>query len=49
MREQRGPYLGWKFPGGAVDFNEELHAAAIREVFEETGVKTQFVTLLGFR
>ncbi|XP_023346586.1 nudix hydrolase 8 [Eurytemora carolleeae] len=32
----------WKLPGGYVDPGEEIHEAAIREVMEETGVKTEF-------
>jgi ADP-ribose pyrophosphatase YjhB (NUDIX family) len=39
----------WKIPGGLVDRGEGLDEGAIREVFEETGVKTRFVSLLGVR
>ena len=28
----------WKFPGGLVDKGETLDQAAVREVFEETGI-----------
>jgi ADP-ribose pyrophosphatase YjhB (NUDIX family) len=38
-----------KIPGGAIDSGEDIADAAIREVFEETGVKTEFVTMLSFR
>ncbi len=31
----------WEFPGGGVDFGEEPRAAAIRECFEETGIKIE--------
>jgi len=41
------PHL--KLPGGYVDPNEGLGEAAVREVFEETGVKTEFQSLLAFR
>lgn len=39
----------WKIPGGLVDRGEGLEQGAIREVFEETGVRTKFVSLLGVR
>jgi ADP-ribose pyrophosphatase YjhB (NUDIX family) len=39
----------WKLPGGLVEAGESIEVAAIREVWEETGVKTKFVSILGFR
>lgn len=40
----------WKIPGGALDTpNEEIGDCSIREIWEETGVKTEFVALLAFR
>lgn len=38
---QFGPYSSLEFPGGAVDPNEGLQAAFLRELQEETGVKNQ--------
>jgi len=40
----------WKVPGGSVDDpNEHIGAGAIREVFEETGVKSEFIGIMGMR
>jgi putative (di)nucleoside polyphosphate hydrolase len=37
----------WQMPQGGIDEGEELHAAALRELWEETGVVEQHVTLIG--
>ena len=37
----------WKIPGGHVEAGEFIGDAAVREVWEETGIKTKFVSILG--
>jgi ADP-ribose pyrophosphatase YjhB (NUDIX family) len=39
----------WKFPGGLVEGQESIESAIEREVWEETGIKTTFSSILGFR
>ncbi|XP_055014958.1 nucleoside diphosphate-linked moiety X motif 6 isoform X2 [Boleophthalmus pectinirostris] len=39
----------WKFPGGLSDPGENIGATAVREVLEETGVHSQFRSLLSIR
>ncbi|XP_028201018.1 nudix hydrolase 10-like [Glycine soja] len=48
VQEKRGIFheIGlWKIPTGIVEAGEELLAAAVREVKEETGIDTEFVEL----
>jgi putative (di)nucleoside polyphosphate hydrolase len=37
----------WQMPQGGIDEGEDLHAAAYRELWEETGVCDAHVTLIG--
>ncbi|KAI4298821.1 hypothetical protein L6164_032338 [Bauhinia variegata] len=39
----------WKFPTGVVNQGEDICAAVVREVKEETGVASEFVEVLAFR
>ncbi|KAL7849870.1 hypothetical protein SRHO_G00192190 [Serrasalmus rhombeus] len=39
----------WKFPGGLSNPGENIGATAVREVFEETGVRSEFRSLLSIR
>ena len=49
MKEKRGLYMGWKFPGGLADPSEDIYSTAKREVLEETGIETEFVTIITMR
>lgn len=52
VQERNGPLRGagvWKLPTGLSDPAEDIADAAIREVLEETGVRTEFVKVLCFR
>jgi len=46
IQEKRGMTAGmtdfWKLPGGLVDHGEDLQLAVVREVLEETGIRTVF-------
>ena len=37
----------WALPGGAVEMNESVADAAVRETFEETGIRVEVTGLLG--
>ena len=48
VRRNHAPALGrWAFPSGFVDAGEVVEEAAIREVFEETGVTVALDRLIG--
>ncbi|BFG27285.1 nudix hydrolase 2 isoform X2 [Prunus yedoensis var. nudiflora] len=52
VQEKSGLLRGtgvWKFPTGVVDEGEDICAAAVREVKEETGIDSEFVEILAFR
>ncbi|XP_053203363.1 uncharacterized protein LOC128388042 [Panonychus citri] len=42
-------YPFWKFPGGYANQGEGFGATAEREIFEETGIKTQFQSVIALR
>lgn len=39
----------WKIPGGLAESGEKIVEVGMREVKEETGIDTEFVSLIGFR
>ncbi|PON87970.1 Nudix hydrolase 6-like [Trema orientale] len=52
VQEKCGKFKGsgvWKYPTGVINEGEDISAAAIREVKEETGIDTEFVEVLAFR
>eukprot|EP00850_Spirogloea_muscicola_P010557 SM000062S19943 [mRNA] locus=s62:490816:493037:- [translate_table: standard] len=52
VQERNGPLRGsgvWKMPTGLVNQDEDISAAAVREVKEETGIDAEFLELTCFR
>ena len=47
MRKNSHGNHTWNFPGGHLEFNEEIIDCAKREVLEETGLKIQNPTIIG--
>jgi 8-oxo-dGTP pyrophosphatase MutT (NUDIX family) len=44
---RRADFPVWCLPGGGVDANESVAQAAVREVFEETGIEVTLTRLIG--
>lgn len=40
-------WLGWAFPGGGLEAGESLYASAVREAYEETGLRIRNLKLCG--
>lgn len=49
IQEKKSQFTMWKFPGGLAELRENIGDAAVRETFEETGVKTEFASVIAFR
>lgn len=48
IQRKHPPFEGsWALPGGFVDYGETTEDAVVREVFEETGLKTKIRSLIG--
>jgi putative (di)nucleoside polyphosphate hydrolase len=39
-------YIGWQFPQGGIEQNEDADVAVYREIFEETGIKKDKIELI---
>jgi ADP-ribose pyrophosphatase YjhB (NUDIX family) len=49
VRERSHGVEVWKLPGGYAELGEDLKDAVIREVLEETSVRTEFVSMVSLR
>ncbi|KAK2188384.1 hypothetical protein NP493_133g00016 [Ridgeia piscesae] len=49
VKDKHRSHTLWKFPGGLSEVGEDIGVTAEREVFEETGVKTECRGILAFR
>lgn len=48
IREKLANHSGFKLPGGHIELGEKISEAIVREVFEETGIHSEFVAIQGF-
>jgi ADP-ribose pyrophosphatase YjhB (NUDIX family) len=48
IRERLANHSGFKLPGGHIELGEKISEAIVREVYEETGIHSEFVAVQGF-
>jgi len=48
IRRKNPPYKNkWALPGGFVEYGEKTEKAVLREIFEETSLKTEILNMIG--
>jgi 8-oxo-dGTP diphosphatase len=48
VKRKNNPYKGkWGLPGGFVEYGERVESTVVREVNEETGLKTKVIDVIG--
>ena len=48
IKRKNDPFKGkWALPGGFVEYGEKVEDAVIREIYEETGLKTSIIKIFG--
>lgn len=48
IKRRNDPFKdSWALPGGFVEYNERVEDAVVREIYEETGLKTKIKNLVG--
>lgn len=48
VKEKMLSHIGFKLPGGHIELGEKISEAIVREVFEETGIRSEFIGIQGF-
>jgi 8-oxo-dGTP pyrophosphatase MutT (NUDIX family) len=46
LQQERGGFVGWTLPGGTLEPAESIEACAVREAFEETGLRVRLERLV---
>ena len=48
IKRGKNPFKGcWALPGGFVEYGEKIENAVVREILEETGLRTKIMNLVG--